>query len=107
MAKQARCSESSNLMIFLSVLLQQQCTIVQAKVGWGPRSQVHQMWQPTALMDQLALTKDKTFIRIIFIYFEPEFDGDFKKGTIAQPKVFSDYGWDQNVFHKFLTNTLQ
>lgn len=107
MAKQARCSESSNLMIFLSVLLQQQCTIVQAKVGWGPRSQVHQMWQPTALMDQLALTKDKTFIRIIFIYFEPEFDGDFKKGTYAQPKVFSDYGWDQNVFHKFLTNTLQ
>ena len=49
----------------------------------GPRSQVHQMWQPTALMDQLALTKDKTFIRIIFIYFEPEFDGDFKKGRYA------------------------
>ena len=94
-------------MIILSVLLQQQCTIVQAKVGWGPRSQVHQMWQPTALMDQLAFTKDKTFIRIIFIYFEPEFDGDFKKGTYAQPKVFSDYGWDQNVFHKFVTKTLQ
>ena len=56
-------------------------------------------------MDQLALTKDKTFIRIIFIYFEPEFDGDFKKGTHAEPKLFSDYGWEQNVFNKFVTNT--